>query len=230
MLGFSFPDLSLFLLDATTITMLTAAGFGVLLMAYMSGRYPLRTLARDQGCRLSRQGMIARRTAPDLNQARALPTVREANSIGDLERLFRQMAKPQNQNETYRRFIERSGVSLKPQELWLLQRLSPIVGARAEDLPAALRHPEDRLAGPLAALQSQGLVSNGEDSLTVTDEGRAMLDRIEQARARFLAELFSEWAPGGHYEIQRILDRFTKSLRKTMPPEEECTTPAGRTA
>ncbi|XSG82598.1 MAG: hypothetical protein ACPW61_02120 [Methyloligella sp. ZOD6] len=223
MLSFSsLPDLSLFVLDATTISMVTAAGLGVLLMAHMSGRGVSRCLAREMEDPSWNSRAFSMDTArPDRKPSRELPTLAEVYSIGDLERLFRQMAKPYNQNETYRRFIERAGVALKPQELWLLQRLNVIVGARSEDLAQALRHPPERIALPLAALQRDGLVSNDTDSLTVTEKGRAMLTKIEQARVESLSELFSEWAPGGHYEIQKIIDRFVVTLNKTMPPEEE---------
>jgi len=219
----SLPDLSLFVLDATTMTMVTAGGLAVLLMAHANGRGWTRAFARDKDGRRSvgQNNFCGDPAANGQSTKRELPTLQEANSIGDLERLFRQMAKPYNQNETYRRFIERAGVGLRPQELWLLNRLSVIVGARADDLAEALRHQSDRIAVPLASLQAQGLVSSGEDSLTVTPEGRAMLALIEKARNESLAELYSEWAPGGHYEIGKILDRFTKTLSKTMPPEEE---------
>ncbi|MFD0987388.1 hypothetical protein [Methyloligella solikamskensis] len=219
----SLPDLSLFVLDATTMTMVAGGGLAVLLMAHATGRSWTRAFVRDKAGpgSVGQSNFSSDPEMPNLKPRRELPTLQEANSIGDLERLFRQMAKPYNQNETYRRFIQRAGVELRPQELWLLNRLSVIVGARSEHLPEALRHPAERIATPLAALQRQGLVSDGDDSLRVTEEGRAVLVKIERARTESLAELFSEWAPGGHYEINKILDRFTKTLSKTMPPEEE---------
>ncbi|ODA68625.1 hypothetical protein A7A08_00456 [Methyloligella halotolerans] len=219
----SLPDLSLFVLDATTMTMVTAGGLAVLLMAHAGGRGWTRAFVRDKQCgqTMGQSNFSTDTEIGSVKTKRELPTLQEANSIGDLDRLFRQMAKPYNQNETYRRFIQRAGLELRPQELWLLNRLSVIVGARSEHLAEALRHPQERLVAPLASLQRQGLVSGGDDSLTVTEEGRAVLIKIERARTDSLTELFSEWAPGGHYEIQRILDKFTKTLSKTMPPEEE---------
>ncbi|MEG6509495.1 MarR family winged helix-turn-helix transcriptional regulator [Methyloligella sp. 2.7D] len=152
---------------------------------------------------------------------RGFPEPRSANSIGDLNRIFRNLSKPENQAFAYIQFAERAGVALNPQEMWLLQRLEVIVGATEADLPEALRLSPNRLAGPLANLQVAGLVTKGDESLGVTDEGRAMLRKMGEARKAILEEFFSEWAPGGHYEIQRIIDRFVRQLNKEMPPEQQ---------
>jgi DNA-binding MarR family transcriptional regulator len=149
-----------------------------------------------------------------------LPTAHDATSIRELERLFRTLSQPENQVRVYRRFAQSAGIDLKAQEIWLLQRLGDIVGATEGDLASALRVPPDRLARVLASLQTARLVSTGTDSLCLTDEGRDILARMSVARNDRLAELFSEWAPGGHYEIQQIITRFTKTLYAQMPPEE----------
>lgn len=148
-----------------------------------------------------------------------LPTPHDALSIRELERLFRLLSQPENQVVVYRRFAEQAGIELTPQEMWLLQRLAVIVGATEDDLAIALRVEPERLAKPLGSLQAAMLVTSGPDSLCLTDDGRAILAKMTGARHEKLSELFSEWAPGGHYEIQRMIDRFTKALSAQMPPE-----------
>ncbi len=149
-----------------------------------------------------------------------LPTPHDVNSIRELDLLLRRLSAPENQVVVYRRFAQRAGIELSAQEMWLLLRLAEIVGATEADLAQAFRIEPHRLNGPLATLQTKMLVSTGDDSLCLTDEGRAMLAKMEQARQESLAELLSEWAPGGHYEIQRMLVRFKRTLNAQMPPDE----------
>ena len=59
-----------------------------------------------------------------------------------------------------------------------------------------------------------------EDAVcTVTEDGRAVLDRLAQARSSSVTELLAEWEPEAHPEILLMVKRLTRSLAEEAPSE-----------
>ena len=154
--------------------------------------------------------------AEGLGESFASP--REANSLTELERIFSNLASDQNRPFVYRRLAERAGVELGPQEIWLLARIEDHPGALQATLEKRLKLSTGTLQQQLAELVRLRLVSQTKKGeLQLTPKGHAVREKLKKAWEVAVAELCSEWAPGSHPEIRRMLDTLISALRADMP-------------
>jgi MFS family permease len=156
-------------------------------------------------------------TAEGLGESFASP--RDTTSIAELERIFSSLALKQNRSIVYRRLAKRAGVDLSPQEIWLLARLHERDGSSAAALAKQLKLSRAELERPLARLLRSQLVSETElGKLSPTRKGSSVRAKIKEAWEDAVTELCSEWAPGYHPEIHKLLDQLVRTLRAEPPP------------
>ncbi|SEQ41920.1 hypothetical protein SAMN05216548_104224 [Faunimonas pinastri] len=72
------------------------------------------------------------------------------------------------------------------------------------------------MAAPLTALVGRGMVADAELP-SLTDAGRAVMEKLTAARRAAMADLLSRWAPEQHAEVRAMLDRLARASM-TEPP------------
>jgi DNA-binding MarR family transcriptional regulator len=164
---------------------------------------PLRDLARSES----------------VGESFAMPT--DATSFEELERIVGQLARRENRWEAYRHVAEASGISLAPDEIWLLAKLclSPAhidVGRLARDCaipPATLGDVARRLA-------ARGLVlPPSATALTPSASGREVFKQMIRAREKRLESILQRWACEQRPEVRALLDRLARTLMAELPAE-----------
>jgi EmrB/QacA subfamily drug resistance transporter len=154
--------------------------------------------------------------AEGLGESFASP--RQADSLAELQRILSSLTSNTNRPIVYRRLAKRAGIDLGPQEIWLLARIHDNAGASAPNLEKRLGLSPGELQRLVSELLRSNLISqNARGELTLTREGHSVRGRLKKAWERSAAELCSEWAPGSHPEIQRMLDQLIRALRDEMP-------------
>ena len=134
----------------------------------------------------------------------------DATSLEELELILARL-RLSDRGETYRRIAERSGVSLEPDELWLLARV-----CRDRALPASVYAGS---LGPIAdRLADIGLLTREADgSLAATEAGRGIFEQLVAGYRARLAQMLERWAPEEHEEVQAMLNGFARELVAEPP-------------
>ncbi|MBD0321515.1 MAG: EmrB/QacA family drug resistance transporter, partial [Gemmatimonadetes bacterium] len=118
--------------------------------------------------------------------------------------------------DVQRRYIQavvsRAGVSLSPAAAWLLIRLDEDPALDPAALGRTRQLPEERMTAALEELAAARLVERSGAASAVTDEGRAVVNRLVDARRAHLAELVSDWEPERHAELAGVLRRIAADL------------------
>ncbi|MBL1080968.1 DHA2 family efflux MFS transporter permease subunit [Streptomyces actinomycinicus] len=151
-------------------------------------------------------------TAPDASET-IPPNPVERSSYDEVCRALSLLGTREGRREVYRRITERAGYDLLPAASWMLLRIrrygsvEPGVLAERSPVPlqavmAAARQVEERRLA-----ERQGL------DLVLTDSGRAVAERLAEAREESLAELLGDWwRPGCSSDLTRLVRELTGEL------------------
>ena len=155
--------------------------------------------------------------AETIGESFAMP--RDATSLEELERIVTQMERREHRWEAYRRIAESLGVTLDPDEIWLLVQLclspDPIETAR---LSRQFSVPAARLDGIATRLRERGLAETRPGgTLAPTDRGQETFREMVAARRADLAKTLERWSPESHAEVRAMLDRLARSLIAELP-------------
>jgi len=129
------------------------------------------------------------------------------------------MERREHRWEAYRRIAESLGVTLDPDEIWLLVQLclspDPIETAR---LSRQFSVPAARLDGIATRLRERGLAETRPGgTLAPTDRGQETFREMVAARRADLAKTLERWSPESHAEVRAMLDRLARSLIAELP-------------
>jgi hypothetical protein len=117
------------------------------------------------------------------------------------------------------RIVERAGESLTPLAAWLLVRMdrAPTVDPIQHGAPLGITR--ERMQSALDELRGRGLVQPASSepvpdttTLTVTDAGCNVLDKLGAARRSYLAELAADWDPAQSGDVSTYLREVVRSL------------------
>jgi hypothetical protein len=132
------------------------------------------------------------------------------------------LASNTNRPIVYQRLAKRAGIDLGPQEIWLLARIHDNAGVSPATLETRLSLSPGELQRPVSQLLRSKLIAQNErGELMLTREGYSIREKLRTAWEKAVAELCSEWAPGSHPEIRRMLDQLIRALRAEMPRLEQ---------
>ncbi|MEV0636021.1 MDR family MFS transporter [Streptomyces sp. NPDC050619] len=131
-------------------------------------------------------------TAPDLSETLASNPV-ERSSYDEVCRALSVLGTREGRHEIYREITERAGYDLLPAASWLLLRTRKY--GRVEPAVLAERSPVPLIVVMEAARQveERHLARREGPDLLLTDQGRAVADRLALAREESLAELLGDW-------------------------------------
>jgi EmrB/QacA subfamily drug resistance transporter len=162
-----------------------------------------------------------RQTAPAETVAESIPPPRDDDSQRELERIVTALARHEERSRVYREVIERSGIEIESDESWLLARVAE---RGSTSLPALASEfgLDPAVLGPLAdALEQRVYIArdgNGaEAQLSITQTGRAALDRLVAARREQFTELLQGWRSAGDADTEAALERMAVALVAEMP-------------
>lgn len=136
----------------------------------------------------------------------------DATSLEELQLIVTRLGQREHRWETYRGIAERSGVSLKPDEMWLLVQLSREEGR----LSGHITEPELR---PIATrLENAGLLlRHGEGDFIVSESGRRTFERIIASYRDRLAQILERWSPDEHEDVRAMLNSLARDLVAELP-------------
>ncbi len=140
--------------------------------------------------------------AKGISESFAMP--REAESLPELERIVTTLVRRENHWRVYDQLARRSGLDLKPAELWLVARLGEGADIDLDD---------PRLAGAGDSLRERGFLVDGR----LGAEGEAVYGRVLAARRQGLSGLLDGWEPEQHAEVRAMLDRLAQALVSEPP-------------
>jgi nitrate reductase NapE component len=136
----------------------------------------------------------------------------DATSLHELELIVTRLALREHRWETYRRIAERTGVSLAPDEMWLLVRLCRGAGALAGT------RADQRLEQIAARLLDRGLLTRDmEATFVVSEAGHRTFEQIVAGYRARLAQILERWSPEHHAEVRAMLNGLARELVAELP-------------
>jgi hypothetical protein len=144
---------------------------------------------------------------------------RDATSIQELGRIVERLTAQENRWRVYQRSAQRLGVTLQPDELWLLARLGERGGRMgAADMRARVAcHEAERgrfCAGLIAAGMAREMPGGGFE---LTSEGAAIYAGLTRNREDDLRHMLSGWDPQQHPELRALMREMANSFASTPP-------------
>ncbi len=154
--------------------------------------------------------------AETIGESFAVP--HDATSIEELRLILDRLSRPDNRWDAIGRIAARGGVTLPPDEIWLLVWLARHEGATSPDrlgeglslLPDQVREIADRVV-------EKGLANREGGAIVPTDEGRATVERIAEGYRARLTVLLEGWSPEHHAEIRAMVKEFARDLLNSPP-------------
>jgi len=179
----------------------SAMAFLAFLLSFAIKEVPLRTtLAKDP-----------------TNDPLQMP--RDATSLEELERIVERITAKENRWHFYEQTAKRFSVDLQPDEFWLLARIGE-AGGRASKvrLREKLGPKEMRQPRLFSRLEAAGMARDApEDSIELTESGRALYARLLRQREENLAQMLADWDSNEHPEVRVLMKELATSFASSPP-------------
>jgi EmrB/QacA subfamily drug resistance transporter len=137
------------------------------------------------------------------------------SSVDEVERSLVRLAGADIRRHGYERLAALAGLDLPAGSCWILTRLAKqgVRGpVRSEDLARQADVTVD-YGRPFAdRLVAEGMVVRQDDTLVLTDAGRAAAERLFTARREGLRELLADWSPEEYAELGELLTKLSRAL------------------
>ena len=137
----------------------------------------------------------------------------DATSLEELEQIITRLGRREHRWQTFQLIARRVGVSLAPDEMWLLVQL-----CRTTPLSGALTDPA--LQSIASRLLQQGLLlreAGGQYAPSAT--GRQMYEQIITGYRARLTQIVERWNPEHHEEVRAMLNGLSRELVAELPAE-----------
>ena len=141
--------------------------------------------------------------------------------LKDLHRSLISIVSVMNRPRNDERLIAEAGVQLDQalfRLLVVIERVGPI---GVVDLADRLGRDYTTISRQLAKLESMGMVmrhENAEDrrmrEAVVSPKGKAVTDRLDQARERLAREIFQDWTAEDITDLVRLMRKFAEALEQ----------------
>jgi EmrB/QacA subfamily drug resistance transporter len=137
------------------------------------------------------------------------------SSVDEVERSLVRLASADIRRRGYERLAALAGLDLPAGSCWILTRLAKqgVRGpVRSEDLARQADVTVD-YGRPFAdRLVAEAMVVRQDDTLVLTDAGRAAAERLFTARREGLRELLADWSPEEYTELGELLTKLSRAL------------------
>jgi EmrB/QacA subfamily drug resistance transporter len=153
----------------------------------------------------------------------AIETPRDATSLEELERILTRMTARESRWQVYTRTAARMGLTLEPDELWMLARIGEANG------PTSTRELLQRLGIDGAqcnrlvdCLVALGLATGSSSgSFELSDKGRDEYRRLLRQREQDLKDMLADWEPDEHPDVLEMMRQLANSFASTPPARPE---------
>jgi len=143
-------------------------------------------------------------SSTDLGESSGLPTFR--TSLAEIERFVTKLSSRQNVWERYGRVIERADLDISVPHAYGLFRLHNSGPVTEEQICKRLRAPIDEIRPRVDKMIGAGTVQRDTDGvLTLTPQGRHIIDKMSEVRMQLLEEQLKGWAPEQHEDLIALL-------------------------
>jgi EmrB/QacA subfamily drug resistance transporter len=150
-------------------------------------------------------------TVPDGGETLATNPV-ERSSLDEIARCLSVLGSREARAGLYARITRMAGLDIQPTTSWLLLRLAHDGKADPVDLAERTTVPSDALERAVVEAETRGYATRAGNPLVLTDSGRALADRLRDARRSVLAELLGDWDLAGHAELATLVNRLSTEL------------------
>lgn len=134
----------------------------------------------------------------------AAPTGR--SSRHEIERALSQLMRSDARaQEMYARLGSLAGVDLPAGSMWALCRVAKDGSVRGADLAERAGVSVEQGRPYTDRLVASGLLDRADGTLTITEAGRTVADRLFTARGEALGRLLGGWRPEDHAELAELL-------------------------
>lgn len=208
--------------DPAAITALPAAAHAAYLDAFVAALQPVYITAAFIGVAafvmswFLKEIPLKEARAETIGESFAVP--RDTSSIDELRTILDRLSSQENRWDTIARIAARDGVTLPPDETWILIQISRLpkpvgVSQIAVRLSVAPAHFE----GAIEQLMAKGFLESGPEGIFLAHAGRALVERmITGYRARSMEQL-KKWSPEHHAEVRTMVSNFIRDLLDTPP-------------
>ena len=143
----------------------------------------------------------------------------DATSLEELEAIVSSYGVRENRWAIYRRIAARAGVTLAPDEMWLLgQVCRATTTVTGDDLATRSSAIPGRIEDVVRRLLQQKLLERQVDgALSASEDGRRVYDRIVSGYRDRVAALLERWSPEDHAEVRAMLSRLASDLVAELP-------------
>ncbi|MER5192988.1 DHA2 family efflux MFS transporter permease subunit [Streptomyces sp. NPDC002755] len=131
-------------------------------------------------------------TAPDVTETLASNPV-ERSSYDEVCRALSVLGTREGRREIYRKITARAGQDLLPASSWLLLRIKRHGSVEPAMLAERTTVPLPAIIEAVRQVEGGGLAVREGLDMVLTDEGRAVADRLAEVREESLAELLGDW-------------------------------------
>ncbi|WP_439541953.1 MFS transporter [Hyphomicrobium sp.] len=149
----------------------------------------------------------------------AFPMPRDATSLDELKRIVARITARENRWRVYQRVAQRIGLTLEPDELWLLARIGENGGwGTARELAARLNVGAEPCTKLLDRLVTAGFASTTDSGLyELTTEGRGAYERLLARREGDLEDMLADWDSNEHPDVRAMMKELAKSFASAPP-------------
>ncbi|MFD9319839.1 DHA2 family efflux MFS transporter permease subunit [Streptomyces sp. NPDC060053] len=131
-------------------------------------------------------------TAPDVTETLASNPV-ERSSYDEVCRALSVLGTREGRREIYRKIAARAGQDLLPASSWLLLRIKRCGSVEPAMLAERTTVPLPAIIEAVRQVEGGGLAVREGLDMVLTEEGRAVADRLAEVREESLAELLGDW-------------------------------------
>ncbi|MFH8405877.1 DHA2 family efflux MFS transporter permease subunit [Streptomyces sp. NPDC018019] len=196
------PDAASGVLDAysTSITDVFLYAVPVVLIAFV-----LAWFLREEPLR---RGV----TAPDTSEVLSSNPVHRS-SYEEVCRALSKLGSLEGRKAVYERITEKAGLDLKPAASWMLLRINRYGSVEPALLAERSIVPFRVIAEATVQIEERGLAVREGLPLILTDQGRAVAERLAAARHASLAELLGDWWTDDRpTDLTELVDELTAEL------------------
>ncbi|MEV6009668.1 MFS transporter [Streptomyces sp. NPDC051976] len=174
-------------------------------------------------------------TVPDASETLGTNPV-ERSSLDEIARCLSLLGSRDARRDLYTRITVDAGADIHPATSWLLLRLAHDGEADPVELARRTTVPADVIEQAAVEAEVRRLAVRDGNPLQLTEQGRAMADRLTEARRGVLAGLLGDWDPAVHADLAALVTRLSTELcggdgdHPDRRPRTKPASPSGRAA
>ncbi|BBA97163.1 putative major facilitator transporter [Actinacidiphila reveromycinica] len=150
-------------------------------------------------------------TAPDANETFGTNPV-ERSSLDEIARCLSVLGSREAKRDLYVRVTGKARADIHPATGWLLLRIAHQGEADPVELAAHSTVPSEVIERSAVEAESRGFAVRDGNPLRLTTSGKALADRLGEARRAVLADLLGDWDASRNSELGALVTKLSADL------------------